>query len=300
MRIACTLVLAGLLIVAPLAQAEEDESPVVVRAKPGLDLDALARTLLGSDEGLARSARKIASKLEPGDLQDLLRRVRRMAHGMKGGARKAMPWSDGDRPIINVEARVIVAPRDALAVRPTAQDPVRFLDPTQVESILRAVEKSQHVEVISAPSLSAFDGQRASISTINQVSYVQDYEVEVGNTTTISDPVVGIVQEGLVLDIRSILSKDRKFLTVELEGTWSKVGRPIAEMEVELAAGVDKVKIQLPEVTSTRLRANATMRSGSHVLVGGGPLFEKDGKAFQRMILLRANLVDVPGASKKK
>lgn len=295
MRMLGTLFLASLLLAAPLAQANEEDGGVVVRAKPGLDLEALARRLLGSDEGLARAAAKLARNLQPQQLEDLLKSVRRVA--LAGAGRSTAPepsatGSDGDRPLLIVEARVIEAPRDVLVERPTAQHPVRFLDEAQATSLLRQIEEQEQVQVLSAPRLSTFDGQRANISILNQISYVQDYEVEVGATTTVSDPVVGVVQEGLVLDLRPVLSQDQKVITIELEGTWSKVARPIPEMEVEVAPGLPKVKIQLPVVTSTKLRAHATVKPGTHVLVGGGPLFQRKGKAHQRLILLRADKVE--------
>ena len=41
-------------------------------------------------------------------------------------------------------------------------------------------------------------GQLVYITQVNQVSYVQDFDVEVAQTSFIADPVIGVVQDGLV------------------------------------------------------------------------------------------------------
>lgn len=45
-------------------------------------------------------------------------------------------------------------------------------------------------------------GQRVYISNVTQISFVQDFDVEVAQTSFIADPVIGVIQEGLTLDIR--------------------------------------------------------------------------------------------------
>ena len=45
-------------------------------------------------------------------------------------------------------------------------------------------------------------GQRVYISNVTQISFIQDFDVEVAQTSFIADPVIGVIQEGLTLDIR--------------------------------------------------------------------------------------------------
>ena len=47
-------------------------------------------------------------------------------------------------------------------------------------------------------SVAGGSGQLVYITTVNQVSYVQDFDVEVAQTSFIADPVIGVVQDGLV------------------------------------------------------------------------------------------------------
>ena len=48
---------------------------------------------------------------------------------------------------------------------------------------------------------------RAHIYLANQISFIQDFDVEVAQTAFIADPIVGILQEGIVLDVRVIATE---------------------------------------------------------------------------------------------
>ncbi len=45
-------------------------------------------------------------------------------------------------------------------------------------------------------------GQSVYITTVNQISYIQDFDVEVAQTSFIADPVIGVIQDGLTLNVR--------------------------------------------------------------------------------------------------
>ncbi len=47
-------------------------------------------------------------------------------------------------------------------------------------------------------------GQSVYISNVNQISYVQDFDVEVAQTSFIADPVIGVIQDGLTLNFRAL------------------------------------------------------------------------------------------------
>jgi hypothetical protein len=50
-------------------------------------------------------------------------------------------------------------------------------------------------------------GPRSHIYTANQLSFIQDFDVEVAQTAFIADPQVGILQDGAVLDVRVVASE---------------------------------------------------------------------------------------------
>ena len=159
-----------------------------------------------------------------------------------------------------------------------------FLDDTAIEVILRAVEKSERVQQITAPRITVYNTQRANVSVVNQISYVQDYEVEIAQASNIANPVIQTIQEGVVLDVRPIVSADRRFVTLELRPTVAVVQRPIAEFVTNLASGPvglgvssnAPVTIQIPELRVSRVRTTVSMPDGGTLLVGGLKFYDKD------------------------
>ena len=49
---------------------------------------------------------------------------------------------------------------------------------------------------------------------MKQISYIQDFDVEVAQTSFIADPIVGVLQEGVVQSVK-ILATEQTYYTVE-------------------------------------------------------------------------------------
>jgi hypothetical protein len=70
---------------------------------------------------------------------------------------------------------------------------------------------------------------RAYIYNGNQLSFIQDFDVEVAQTAFIADPMVGTLQDGSVLETK-VMGTERRFTTVE---------RQIIRRSLKALAGVD-------------------------------------------------------------
>ncbi len=55
---------------------------------------------------------------------------------------------------------------------------------------------------------------RVYFAQVDQLAYIQDFDVEVASTSFIADPIVGVLQEGVVQDVR-VLATEQTFSTVE-------------------------------------------------------------------------------------
>ena len=150
-----------------------------------------------------------------------------------------------------------------------------YLDDTQVEVILRAVEKSVRSTVVVAPKITAYNHSRANVTVLNQVSYIQDFDVEIAQAAQIGDPIVQTLRDGVILDITPIVSADRKYITLELRPTVAILKRPIQTFTTTLANG-PPVTIQLPEIQINRVRTTVTMPDGGILLLGGLKFFEEE------------------------
>jgi len=143
-----------------------------------------------------------------------------------------------------------------------------YLNDLQLEMVLRAVSKKERVELVTAPRLLVFNSARANLSVLNQVAYVQDFNVQIAQGASIADPMIQVVQDGVVLDVRPVVSADRRFITLELRPTVAELVRPIREVTTTLA-NQSSVTIQLPELTVQRARTTVPMPDGGTIMLGG-------------------------------
>ncbi|MCG3133618.1 MAG: hypothetical protein HMLKMBBP_00819 [Planctomycetes bacterium] len=144
-----------------------------------------------------------------------------------------------------------------------------LVDDTDLSLILRAVEKTQEGRVLQAPSVTVYNTQRANITLINQLTYIQDFDVEVAQTAFIADPIIGIIQDGLVLDVQPTVSHDRKYVTLTLRPTIANLVRPIPTFTTSLGAFTTPVTIQIPELKVQRAATTVRVPDGGTLLMGG-------------------------------
>lgn len=149
-----------------------------------------------------------------------------------------------------------------------------YLSDLQLGMVLRAVSKSERVELVTAPRLLVFNTARANIAVLNQVAYVKDFDVEIAQAASIADPIIDVVQDGVVLDVRPVVSADRRFVLMELRPTVATLKRPIRQQTTTLGSQ-NSVAIELPEVDIQRVRTTVPMPDGGTVLLGGLKVSEK-------------------------
>ena len=149
-----------------------------------------------------------------------------------------------------------------------------FLNDLQLQMVLRAVSKSERVELVTAPRLLVFNTARSNVTVTNQVAYVQDYDVEIAQAASIADPIISVVQDGVILDVRPVVSADRRFITLELRPTVATLQRPIDTLVTSLGVSGNSVVIQLPEIDISRVRTSVPMPDGGTVLLGGFKIHE--------------------------
>jgi len=206
---------------------------------------------------------------------------------------------------------------DQEALRPTGGLSFQwtYLNDLQLQLVLRAVEKSERTEIVSSPRVLISNTGRANLTFLNQVAYVKDFDVEIAQAASIADPIVDIVEEGVILDVRPVVSADRRFVTLELRPTIAQLTRPIEEAVTTLGSQ-NSVTIQLPELDLRKARTSIPMPDGATVLLGGlknsekkslrsgvpilnkipvvSALFERKGNSVSNrklMILLKADII---------
>jgi hypothetical protein len=144
-----------------------------------------------------------------------------------------------------------------------------FLDDLQYNMIVRAVNKRQHAEELTSVTLSAQNTQRAYATMLNQITYVQDFDVEVALASIIADPIVGVISDGIVLDVRPTISQDRRYILLELRPTVATLLRPLPEFTSSLAGLTTPVTLQLPELQVASANTTAVVPDGGAIVIGG-------------------------------
>ncbi|HEV8111639.1 MAG TPA: hypothetical protein VGR31_02605 [Planctomycetota bacterium] len=165
-----------------------------------------------------------------------------------------------------------------------------YLNDLQLELILRAVSKSERVELVTSPRITVYNTARGNLAVLNQVAYVQDFNVEIAQAASIADPIVNVVQDGVVLDVRPVVSADRRFITLELRPTIAALKRPIREVVTTLGSQ-NSVTIQLPEVEIQKVRTSIPMPDGGTILLGGMKVSDKQDQRSGVPILNKIPIV---------
>jgi type II secretory pathway component GspD/PulD (secretin) len=133
----------------------------------------------------------------------------------------------------------------------------------------------------------------------------------------VADPVVDVIRDGIVLDVRPTISADRRYITLELRPTLATLLRPIPTFTTSLGVGTP-VAIQTPQLTLQRIRTTITVPDGGSFVIGGlrqmtevdvssgvpilsdlpliGTLFQRKGKSVIRqdiIIIVSARIIDL-------
>lgn len=140
---------------------------------------------------------------------------------------------------------------------------------TDVNLVMNLVSKSQNALEITAPTVSVYNTQRAFVTVVNQVSFVQDYEVDVATTAFIADPVIGIAQEGIVLDVRPTISYDRRYITLDVQTTVAELERPFPTITTLLGPNGSPVTFATPALRVQDAQTTVVVPDGGAVILGG-------------------------------
>jgi len=136
----------------------------------------------------------------------------------------------------------------------------------ETAELMAGLEK-RSVEVVMAPQMLLSPFQQAHLSVLDQISYVQDYELKAVGGLEVWDPVIDTVEDGMRLGIRCVPTSDGTLVT-NASLDYSVVEQPIATMEMSFGVGPSsRLTVHLPDVESVRLNGGFEVQpSGSLVM----------------------------------
>jgi type II secretory pathway component GspD/PulD (secretin) len=154
-------------------------------------------------------------------------------------------------------------------------NPTSFLGVDQINALFTAFEQETDAQILEHPTITCFNGQRAHTAFINQYAYIADYDIV--NYTF--DPKIEVLNYGNILDVRPVVSSDRKYITMEIRPTSvlpvqflienivaPRIG---AAGNVLIVYGFFNYPIELPNVEVRELRSTVMMPDKGTLMVGG-------------------------------
>lgn len=131
-----------------------------------------------------------------------------------------------------------------------------FLEPFQRRAILREDEAPARRTLVQGPVVHAADREHVRVSMTTQRARVTDYELATG----VANPILETSEEGVVLDVRPTISKDRRCITLDVQPTLTLLvgGRAANDLSVEV-----------PQLSVQTAAASVTVPDCGTVLLGG-------------------------------
>jgi len=147
----------------------------------------------------------------------------------------------------------------------------RHIGNMEVQAFLHALKAREAGTTLSSPRLTVANTQRAHMFVAQQQAYIADYEIS-GSSY---DPVIRRFLQGVVFDVKPIVSADRRYVTLEMRPSTAKLapGSPwtatITTWQGEPLEHTLSFQVQFPELVLRKVRTTATIPDGGILLIGG-------------------------------
>ena len=135
----------------------------------------------------------------------------------------------------------------------------------------------------SSPVLITFDHQQSHLLVVQQESLIVDIRAPEGPKKE-PEPIVGILNTGVMIEARPTVSADRKAIALELGFEKYDVRRPIQHVEMQ------GIKIAVPESCAVRFRQTISLSSSAWGVAGVAGPSSLDG--LLTAVLVRATVVE--------
>ena len=135
-----------------------------------------------------------------------------LTNGFQGFSRQGRSWFSNGSITQNLPGNSLQTPFETnfAGMRINAA----FTD-AQVNAVFEAMEQEHDAIILNSPELTSFSGQRANAQFIRQIAYISDYAVE----NDFLDPEISVLNVGDIIDVRPLVSADRKYVTLEVRPT---------------------------------------------------------------------------------
>jgi general secretion pathway protein D len=229
------------------------------------------------------------------DIDDNVRQLRRDDDGPSmsiGLGDDGLPTADFDFPFNQGSLNVTTPPFAGTQVASGATFGMAILSDIEAFFIVRAATGNERSNVLTAPKVTLFNGQAASVADTSQRPFVIGLIPVVGDFAVAHQPVVTVLNEGTQLGVQAVVSSDRRFVRLTLVPFFSQIGDvdeftfngatttdsgtnvvdpngdPTGDVDNEQASRVGTT-IQLPTFSFTTVSTTVSVPDGGTILLGG-------------------------------
>jgi hypothetical protein len=183
--------------------------------------------------------------------------------------------------LVDLEVRIYRMPPEVftrLRGRATA------LDDAGEAALAQAVTDGQ-AELLSSHRVIAHDGQRVHVRRGGSRSLVSDIEVNQTGVVPVLCPVVNVVNEGLVVEMRPIVDRKRGLVLLDAALSLSTLGSDVEGRTIQ------GIALELPSMEIARSGTSACVPLGRGALLGGVFRMDAPGKSPTSVVYVRPKLV---------
>ena len=152
-----------------------------------------------------------------------------------------------------------------------------------VSVLIRALQESRRLDILSRPQIRTLDNQSAYIQIGEQVPYITQSTVTTGGNISNS---IAILDVGLILGVIPRISPEG-LIVMEVDATKSEVGPDVEGIPISVSQGGSVIRA--PRIKTTRAQATVSASDGETIILGG--LISKNSTAVDRKVPF---LSDVP------
>jgi len=177
-----------------------------------------------------------------------------------------------------------VEPRSRLrtVVEKNLQAVYEVMDGERASKLRDELQNDPRITVLSAPKLSLYNGQQATIFDETTTPFVVGFK----QFKPALEPSIRVVHEGLRARLRPLL-RPNEAIELDCELALSNI-RGVETATVPNVDGGDPLTVQVPEVATTRLDATVELSQDKTLLLGGLRTVDRHGQPATVLVMLHA------------
>ncbi len=181
--------------------------------------------------------------------------------------------------LIEISCEVLQGPRGVFRDLGLTTSSTVIEDPALVAAFRTKADEHKGVDRMTSPRIAAWNGTKATLSTLDQVAYIEDWKLRIvePGPQEIAEPTINVVQDGFTASMCATVLDEHTY-GLDLSFVSAKIERPMQTRKIRLSTTNDRtVEIGLPVVAKISFETNLVLADGaSAVFTTASPDPDKD------------------------